>query len=246
MAKPELTCWECKKVFKSEGACTSHAKAKKHQWKTPSTPPPSYLSSASMSTAVPLNHQTVTGGAPSAFVIRNITCCPVCFQLFGTWDALTLVSNLYLLQQYRHLALAYVIIQHYSVFHTAPHATRPALHPCSVCQVFVADKEQHYRASPIHAACTACNDGFEHAEELQWVRFHSESFELMGFSLILLSLQHLAERDTCDVCNAHLLPSVTMEKHYWMSPLHPTCELCGMSFRGQEELQWVLFFVFVH
>ncbi|KAI1788066.1 hypothetical protein LXA43DRAFT_668259 [Ganoderma leucocontextum] len=201
--KPKVPCWQCGKVFKGEAACVAHAQDKGHQWKPPSSLPPSSLSSASTSTAVALSLQAVTGGAPSTFVASNDIHCPVCTQQFGTWDVLTM---------------------HYSVFHTSPYLTRPMLHPCAICQEFVADKRQHYMESLRHPKCRTCKEGFEDADALA---------------------QHLAARDTCDICIAHLLSSVTMNDHYRMSPIHPTCKLCSMSFRGLDEFEWVLFLFLV-
>ncbi|TBU29341.1 hypothetical protein BD311DRAFT_661379 [Dichomitus squalens] len=194
-----VTCWECKKVFQGGAALKSHAKAKRHKWKRPKS-----ITVAAFTETVAIPTATgatiVSSGSAGTVAAQNKPAsslslrplyCPVCSVRHETWDGLSI---------------------HYSIVH----ATSP-WKPCSVCQIFVVDKQEHYRQSPRHPKCTACFDGFEDTTELQ---------------------KHLAGRGSCDVCNEHIVPPVTMDEHYRLSLKHPKCGICS-KLKDRDELEMV-------
>ncbi|TBU40819.1 hypothetical protein BD309DRAFT_982241, partial [Dichomitus squalens] len=177
---PNVTCWECKKVFKGEPACIDHATAKRHQWQPPASPTPTTstdeVAVSALTNATIVSPRSVAAAQAKPGSSLSLR-CPACGVRREGWGGL---SN------------------HYSVRH-------PELRekPCSICQKFVVDK---HRRSHKHPKGTS-------------------------------SYQHLAGRGSCDVCNEHIVPPVTMDKHYRLSSKHPKCGNCSKALKDRDELE---------
>ncbi|TBU29348.1 hypothetical protein BD311DRAFT_268407 [Dichomitus squalens] len=168
----------------------------RHQWQPPTSTTPTTSTDkvavpASTNATIALPRSVASAQTkPASSLSSDSFYCPECSGRYETWDGLS---------------------THYFIVH----ATSP-WKPCSVCQTFVVDKQEHYRRSPKHPKCTVCSDGFEDTTELQ---------------------KHLAGRGSCDVCNEHIVPPVTMDEHYRLSSKHPKCGNCSKALKDRDELE---------
>ena len=104
--QPSVTCWECKKTFKGEPACISHATAKKHKWQAPTSSAQAKPTNVKV-VAVPKSTAptivppkpaptAVAQAKPPPSVPSRVFFCPECTQQFWTWDGLRTVSMLHI------------------------------------------------------------------------------------------------------------------------------------------------------
>ncbi|KAH9849553.1 hypothetical protein C2E23DRAFT_351655 [Lenzites betulinus] len=152
---PTVVCWECKKSFKGEPACQSHASAKHHQWRLPTTPTTLATAPKPSSPETPL----------ARYFLRSSTStsrwtCARCGESFGAEVSFDL---------------------HYRTMHRSPNKISSATgytvrgFVCSVCDAEFANEGRLITHRKSKNTCAPCNLHFsgKHALGAHQETYHS-------------------------------------------------------------------------